>query len=500
MLRIIRSQTHGHRANHQLCKPIVAVCAALAAAASGCTDGETTPTEPVPAPGQRQTQRRVRLDARLANAGCAVARTIDGTSTRVAVLSREDLPWAMPSLDSVWTRGKRPILLATPFAVAGSPNVEDGSWAVCLLPPDESVRREVRDAIGRVGPLLPVMVESVLQAGSVIPAAGRPAVAVASQALRDAVTPNRDPKIFRLGIRQASTTVRALPDGIAALSGEWTDDDDPVMLPPVTVTATFDAYIIDNLWIYWTVRRAFSFSDLVPVDYEYYDELCAAASDFYLAKDDEYWRMEELRQIAEALANAEDEVVCVRRTDRTICIDLFIQDSRALVFGGDDRDFDPYAGLQASRVQLYFNPDDLSWDVFINDTRIKFGIGAVTQEGGRLFDPEEDVFIRPDTTNPDVILVDLTFHNNFCMTRASCPSIDLFLRFTPNPSEDGGYKVHWIRDGFPAMGVYRWLPSEDRMATMAEDPQKVRGWLVAWSALLGSWWQSVNMPPACNVQ
>src|SRR5690606_12773285 len=113
----------------------------------------------------------------------------------------------------------------------------------------------------------------------------------------------------------------------------------------------------------------------------------------------------------------------------------FYRELSSPVFGGDDRTFNPEAGIDNSRVHLYINPETLEFEVAINRT-IMYLAGHVLVDSLSLFDPGQDIKVLP---TPGGFMVEATFLNNFCQWRSLCPTIDIELFFNENSSKPGGY-------------------------------------------------------------
>jgi hypothetical protein len=212
--------------------------------------------------------------------------------------------------------------------------------------------------------------------------------------------------------------------------------------------------------------------------------------------------MEEYTPYVEQASVPLENYVCERMPSKPICIDFFIMNYRTFIFGGDDRNFDPYAGINASRAHVYVNPSTLQWEVKINSTRVYPG-GDVRildrHDSVGVFKPDEDVIV---TRAPDGhIEVKVRFYNNYCKFRSlQCPSIDATIHLISNPSYPGGYAVSWKRDGFPSMGIYNLAADGTTYIKMAEDPERIRNPWLNWIGLINGRRSSNQLPPGCYFQ
>src|SRR5690606_35667462 len=79
--------------------------------------------------------------------------------------------------------------------------------------------------------------------------------------------------------------------------------------------------------------------------------------------------LNEMNDIGELMDETSDRLLsylCENVPDKPLCIDFFIMNSRADIFAGDDRYFQPDAGIGNSRAHVYINPQTLEWEVKIN--------------------------------------------------------------------------------------------------------------------------------------
>lgn len=271
----------------------------------------------------------------------------------------------------------------------------------------------------------------------------------------------------------------------------------PFSLPPIYVIVSPTAYLIDSFEFQREAKHRFDYEITPKVEY-YTSEECAEASEFYIAKVE---LLNEMNDIGELMDETSDRLLsylCENVPDKPLCIDFFIMNSRADIFAGDDRYFQPDAGIGNSRAHVYINPQTLEWEVKINSTRIDIAGVYVRskQDSARLF-RTEDVKVEYDANGH--ITAKVKFFNNFCPTRTGCPAINATFHFTPDASQPGGYAAHWVRDGFPSVGIYmRKLGGG--WHTLAEDEERIKKATYNWWALKDGLLQSLNMPPGCNIQ
>jgi len=62
----------------------------------------------------------------------------------------------------------------------------------------------------------------------------------------------------------------------------------------------------------------------------------------------------------------------------------------------------------------------------------------------------------------------------------------------------GGYDAYFKRDGFPSKGLYNFDNATGTFKKIHEDPEKIRSHTLNFTALIGSWKQSVKLPPGCD--
>lgn len=280
-------------------------------------------------------------------------------------------------------------------------------------------------------------------------------------------------------------------------------------LPTVEVWGTSTQWIINVTPLYDAVRDHWSIGDLINWDWHLDSgPNCAHASELWQLQDEEAQRLEDnvdfLRMLTTSLAGAAcDSTV----SNLPWCIDLFIQASRAFIFAGDDRTFDPDAGWRRSRVQFYFNPDGTTplphWTARITESRLFFGPNTDVgyqqfthlspPNPGALFDPAQDVSY---SVEGDSVRIRLAFRNSYCLGRNGCPATDAFLWFVRDATAPGGWAAYWKRDGFPSMQI-NFKNAQGAWTENARDAEdQESGWL----AMIGNLRQHNTLPWPCEHQ
>lgn len=277
-------------------------------------------------------------------------------------------------------------------------------------------------------------------------------------------------------------------------------------IPDIEVWGTPTQWIVNVTPLYDAVRRHWSLSDLINWEWHLDNgPNCAHASDLWQIQDEEAQRLEDNVDFLDLLTSELGAILC----DTTVsqlpwCVDLFIQASRAFVFAGDDRDFDPDAGWRKSRVQFYFHMDSTPprWEVRISESRLFFGptvdvgfehwTNFSSARPNELFDPAQDVVY---TVEGDSVRIKMAFRNTYCLSRIGCPAIDVFLWFVPDSSKTGGWAAYWKRDGFPSMQI-NFKNANGAWAENARDSENP----VGARALIGTLRQHNTLPWPCEHQ
>jgi hypothetical protein len=484
---------------------------ALITTATACTAADLLGTRLTP------TAEKVLAEASadvgvLTSAGCSIARELrDDGSIRVITLRWSALQILKADLPDLPVGAASKTLHIVGRADPWDP--EGSSAVICAVP----LAREFDDAVRRLGPkggdlsAWAILEELLARKGRFLRGTARE---VALSELRSHLKPTTKPQL-----PSYSPVSHAIVPGVvnapptASIFGQWTN----------TWQGVEAARDLGTVWVYgtpdtWTWDNHFMRDDLAlfhkfnsanwGATFVLSGPECAEASALYILAQEEGNQIEEegemINTIEAALANFTCQLV---DGSKTLCVDFFIRDSRAIVFEGDNRDFDPWAGWRSSRVQLYFNPDaqnfsvaGQNWEVKFNESHLLFCGQWCTDvfkaDSGRTFKPDSDVVIN---RMADSIRVTVKFRNTFCPSRDACPAIDASLTFWRDASAPAGWRLKWLRDGFPAMGVYK-LDSQDpyTISKIAEDKEQVPPGY-SWAGLAGLI-RSVSPPPECPLQ
>jgi hypothetical protein len=505
--------------------PRAITLAAFAAALGACHE-LARDQRSITSPNAADTKGGAHVRPALAASGCAVV--VDRGTGEVATiaLTRRQLPFAIPSLDSAVVSGGLPHA----FQIAHYRIATSGAQALdlsCIAPFDEAYEHQLSTAMRTKAAradwteVLALLNKQPTQADS------QPRAAIGGQTLRLALYPGAKlterhviGKVVGAGTSSARLLPSSPPNNTITNLADWklaaTDTFHVPALQPVIITASATDWVIDNSNMYRSTYLAFKLDyRVLQFDYYFYNgDYCADANAFYWAQQFESDKQTTygtiMQQLSDALgadgpatASNGGQAVCVPNSEKPVCIDFFIMADRAAVFLGDDRNFDPDAGFRASRVQLYLNPNTLAWEVKYNEsTLVAFGIPVLskTDSGpGRMFDPNQDVQV---SRNPDdgFITITMAFRNNFCISRTTfCPVIDAKVGLEPSSNSPGGFEVFFRRDGFPSMGVYRRKADNSGWDTMAQDTEMMTGAYTNWLALVGTWNQHIQMPNGCHL-
>jgi hypothetical protein len=108
-------------------------------------------------------------------------------------------------------------------------------------------------------------------------------------------------------------------------------------------------------------------------------------------------------------------------------------------------------------------------------------------DSAAVFNPNEDVnYGAPDAAGWRTVT--MRFKSPACIRRnlpCMLGAIDASVKFRPNAAAQGGYEVEFIRDGYPAMGVYARNATDTGWDTAKEDAQKTKSGVGAIRALAG---------------
>jgi hypothetical protein len=227
-------------------------------------------------------------------------------------------------------------------------------------------------------------------------------------------------------------------------------------MPTVSVTATPGYPVVIDLA--WLVRneRIYSLSDLMGV-YFFGGPDCSNASETWLALNEVLNNLDaeiaSLERATNALASAfcEDQYTA---NGQRYCIDLFIASETAgLIFEGDNREFDRYELINASRAQLYFDPATCTATAYVNTSRT-VGFGPIPGGG-----PQGPHRLNRFTATPTSAgcVIEWTLYNGWCeghVPTLVCPPID--GKLTVTSSGAGGWTANIEEDRYPSRGLYKW--------------------------------------------
>lgn len=439
-----------------------------------------------------------------ANCGVAIKTR---NAVRVGVLERKGLELPLPSLQS-FDRGSvtRTGLHFQKYTIRTTTDGHASEVTLaCLVPYDATYEKQFDHVIREYGSKLPwTLLATKLAAVENIQA---PPIFMAISAMEKYLLAKagrtiamNPPPGARIESVLGAGKLLPVSASLSLSSTEWVPasaSHDPQVLPGITVTAYPDAWVFNNFWVWDFGGRLVFFNDYVNVTYNT-SASCPPASDFYGAMDAEYAKLTTASQQQNDLTNALDvaELTCKKNGDLALCVDFFIMADRSFVFEGDARPFNSEAPYSASRVQLYINPSNCEWTTHYNSTRV-YGTSTVKDSSDSVWDPSRDVTCARGADG--TISITGRFYNNFCKWRSvACPVIDAFIQLRPNSNMPGGYDAYFKRDGFPSMGLYNFDNATGTFKKIHEDPERIRSHTLNFTALIGSWKQTVKLPVGCE--
>jgi hypothetical protein len=204
------------------------------------------------------------------------------------------------------------------------------------------------------------------------------------------------------------------------------------------------------------------------------------------------------------------------------CIDRFIRE-RAMAAGrlvGDNRDFNPNAPRNQSRVQFNFNPENSQFDVFINGTTLRVlpGWTITSMPDGYIYRNTTPDSLKPAAAkrfeitrpggNPNMVEVRYAFTNQVCadsrVVGQVCPDIDGRVRLIKS---GGAWTVdtdNSLMDLFPAKQINRYDPGQGGF-TPVVTLEPLAGWksgLLTWASLSAQLnyqaWKTMHDSGGCN--
>jgi hypothetical protein len=434
--------------------------------------------------------------AAVANSGCSLGLSEGESSARVAVISRNRLPFQLPSIATV-ASANHPLRMHVLRVAVPAGGARPNAMLACLLPANGDFVKRALASIKQV------------------PTAEWVALAHDAE-LRGALVQQNVHRAVAKGLLDSTLHV-ASKAPISATRMLWPGSGgDPQPLPTVVVTASGNVAVFDIQ----ILRGLFAMSgESILVTWEMElaqqqwsqdcDEWNAAMDEYDMTKgavaasaDEEANELEELAMQLEAgLAPLEAAAASCKPTNgKKMCVDFFIMNCWFVVGTGDCRGFDRNADYANSRVQVYIDPATSVWEVKYNCTTVLNPLNnppfSTLCDSADVFDPTRDVNITPDANG--WFELTMSFRNNACIWRdqPGCPAIDARVRYRANAAAPGGYEVQWVRDGFPSMGVYVRNAANTDWDVAAEDAQKTRRGITAIRALAGEIrTKGYNYPP-----
>jgi hypothetical protein len=256
----------------------------------------------------------------------------------------------------------------------------------------------------------------------------------------------------------------------------------------------------------------------LDVDYDTWSQLCddynAAYWEWYYSRDNATAAADEeiplLEEMAAAVLQAATQLEqpaysCEVTGLKRLCVDYFIAQCSVGPVIGDCRGFDSSATYAQSKLQIYINPDDLTWEMKFNDTKIVvsgcgWGPGVCPPMIFSFGDsshvvPGENVQVNARGDGSFDLVVNVK--NAGCAWAGFlCPAINHTIFFQRNPNAIGGFDVNWEGNTSPSIGVY--AQNGSTFNTMKEIPQKSRQ---AWGFIMGlidALNYQKNLPPPDN--
>ena len=247
-------------------------------------------------------------------------------------------------------------------------------------------------------------------------------------------------------------------------------------------------------------RRVYSLGELGGI-YYYNGPNCANASSIWHALTEKLAELENDIYEMELATNAVAAYTCdsaLSTGGQDLCIDLFISSETAgLIFAGDNRTFDSSAKFNASRAQIYFNPQTCTARAWVNTSRT-IGFGPIAPGGPH--GPHRLNKVTATSTSAGCV-VEWTLHNGYCqgaIPTLLCPAIDGKLTITSNGS--GGWTANIAEDRFPSRGLYKWNGSS--WTTISEREERWSGDLMNLIKIKETVKISrdESMPDGCNLE
>lgn len=422
----------------------------------------------------------VAQDVAVSQVACVIAWTQPNGAVYVAELGREEMPVALPRLETARRAspsGRRLLRIGTTeWAGDGRHSLRVG--ASCLTPSTFS-----NDALAQALRAKGTLILDAARAGAV-PAALHASGSLgltASDALNGAITR----RLGRAMVRRAA--VRAAPS--LSYSGV-----SPGYLPTIVITASGSSLITNSSDIWYTLHyaRVWSIGGL-GVEEQYAPGYCASATERWTVLNEELQSLlqaeSDINDAIAAMAGNTTSLTCQRQTSsRKTCVDFFIMSATTFVTGfGDGRTFDRNAPYGASRVQIYLDLDNVHGEYHLTSSTayIPLPIPGSWTTPGFVYtaDPyphsPRDMYIQ--AVAPGQVKLVVEAYNGFCSysSRYLCPAINAEITFTKQA--DGRWTTGESsinRDNYPSLGIYQ-QEADGTFSTIYEDAEG------HWSALFG---------------
>jgi hypothetical protein len=251
-------------------------------------------------------------------------------------------------------------------------------------------------------------------------------------------------------------------------------------LPDVRVMGTGNTWTYDFSEMWWFFHSTPSYGGGYNLDYDFTG--CADASVKWINDKEELDSLvADSVDYAESLNGAVQNYVCVpQNNSKKTCLDIFISAKKFFVIGyGDGRDTDPNAKYWQSRVQVYFDFDNLTYTAYVNGSRIGFDWMSFRSAPY----PHNAKAVTMTPQSDGTVVVTWEFYNGYCVwpqaaamlyptvreIGGTCPSIDGAARF--QKQSDGTWiPISVQNDQFPSTDVFLERPdgSFQRQASYPE--------------------------------
>ncbi len=480
------------------------------------TDLPSPPLEP----------RWTRSEPEIARSGCSFVLTGSDGSTRKLHVSRNELPFALPQVDSIQIRtpgvGRGVLVVAnTDYTVINGAGNRRSVVIACLVPlsfSNETLRQRV--AAARSSQYW-AQLEEVLQASPRIQTTSETPIRTAASLLWTSFTNST----WRLDMSPSGGSLNKFTTDQLRPRFELADSAScgpqvgwacatPILKPVVTnarIGWSSHYWIFDFSELEWAGRHGYSIS---ATSSEIYNGsgTCADANDFYFAMSDAISRRE---ADADAMEQAYNDSwntytpTCVVRNDSLstarfrYCIDIWISGKRSFIFGGDNRGPDSTAGYKASRFQEYLDVQTCTAYYVQNVSSIQIPFFHDTTSSPSQHDPK-DLTLTCDP-NTGIIDVHIEVYDAYCTFPAArwiCPAANADIRLIP--LSGGSYEVKWIKDGYPSVAVFEGNPENTLFRTLRRDSGNTEplGWLelITYRNELNRLREALHLPPGCDWQ